>query len=53
MLGSALLAAFHSLNWLLLTGTMGAHLVPASFSSKCPVVVTQKMMYPPTKAEFA
>jgi hypothetical protein len=52
-LGSALLAAFHSPNWLWLTGIMGAHLIQASFTGICPVVMTLKKMGLPTKAGFA
>jgi hypothetical protein len=53
VLGSALLAAFHSPNWLWLTGVMGAHLIQASFTGICPVVMTLKRMGLPTKAGFA
>lgn len=53
VLGSALLAAFVSPNWLWLTGIMGAHLVQASFTGICPVVMTLKKMGLPTKAGFA
>jgi hypothetical protein len=49
VLGSALLAAFASPNWLWLTGIMGAHLVQASFTGICPVVMTLKKMGLPTK----
>ena len=52
VLGSALLAAFHSPNWLWLNGIMGAHLIQASFTGVCPVVITLKKMGLPTKACF-
>ena len=53
VLGSVLLAAFHSQNWLWLTGIMGAHLIQASFTGLCPVVMTLKRLGLPTKAGFA
>ena len=53
VLGSVLLAAFHSQNWLWLTGIMGAHLIQASFTGMCPVVMTLKRLGLPTKAGFA
>lgn len=52
VLGSVLMAAFHSLNWLWVTGIMGAHLVQASFTGICPVVMTLKKLGLPTKAGF-
>ena len=53
VLGSVLLAAFHSTGWLWITGLMGVHLVQASFTGMCPVVMTLKKMGLPTKAGFA
>ncbi len=53
VIGSALLAAFVSPNWLWLTGIMGAHLVQASFTGICPVVMALKKLGLPTKAGFA
>ncbi|WP_137703369.1 YgaP family membrane protein [Marimonas lutisalis] len=53
VLGSVLLAAFHNQNWLWLTGIMGAHLIQASFTGMCPVVMTLKRLGLPTKAGFA
>jgi hypothetical protein len=44
VLGSVLLAVYHSMNWLWLTGLMGAHLVQASFTGMCPVVMALKRM---------
>ena len=52
VLGSVLMVAFHSLNWLWVTGIMGAHLVQASFTGICPVVMTLKKLGLPTKAGF-
>ena len=42
VLGSVLLAVYHSPKWLWLTGLMGAHLIQASFTGMCPVVMTLK-----------
>lgn len=52
VLGSVLLAVYHSANWLWLTGIMGAHLIQASFTGMCPVVLTLKRMGLPSKAAF-
>ncbi|MXQ07843.1 DUF2892 domain-containing protein [Alphaproteobacteria bacterium GH1-50] len=52
VVGSVLLAAFHSVNWLWLTGILGAHLIQASFTGVCPVVMTLKKMGLETKAGF-
>ena len=53
VLGSALLAAYHSLNWLWLSGIAGAQLIQASFTGNCPVVMTRKVTCSPNQAEFA
>jgi hypothetical protein len=53
VLGSVLLAVYHSPNWLWLTGILGAHLVQASFTGVCPVVMTLKKLGLPTKEGFA
>jgi Protein of unknown function (DUF2892) len=50
---SVLLAVYHSLYWLWLTGLLGAHLIRASFTGMCPVVMTLKRMGLPTRAGFA
>jgi Protein of unknown function (DUF2892) len=50
---SVLLAVYHSLYWLWLTGLLGAHLVQASFTGMCPVVIALKRMGLPTRAGFA
>ena len=52
VLGSVLLAVYVSPAWLWLTGIMGAHLVQASFTGICPVVMTLKTLGLPTKAGF-
>lgn len=53
VLASTLLAVYHNINWLWLTGAMGLHLVQASFTGMCPVVATLKKLGLPTKAGFA
>mgnify|MGYP001828689861 FL=1 len=53
VLASTLLAVYHNINWLWLTGIMGAHLIQASFTGLCPVVAALKKMGLPTKAGFA
>ncbi len=53
VLGSVLLGVHHSPNWLWLTGLMGAHLVQASFTGMCPVVMALKRMGLPSKAAFS
>ncbi len=52
VVGSVLLAVYHSLNWLWLTGLMGAHLIQASFTGMCPVVAALKRMGVPSRAAF-
>ena len=53
VLGSVLLAVFHSLYWLWLTGIMGAHLIQASFTGVCPLVRALKQMGLPSRAAFS
>jgi hypothetical protein len=53
VLGSVLLAVYHNLNWLWVTGVMGAHLIQASFTGICPVVIALKKMGLQTRAGFA
>ncbi len=50
---SVLLGVYHSSKWLWLTGLLGAHLVQASFTGICPVVIALKRMGLPTRAGFA
>jgi hypothetical protein len=50
VLGSVLLAVYHNINWLWL---MGAHLIQASVTGFCPVVMTLKKLGLPEKAGFA
>lgn len=52
VLGSVLLGVYVSPNWFWLTGIMGAHLIQASFTGLCPVVVALKRMGLPAKAGF-
>jgi hypothetical protein len=53
VLGSVLLAVYHNINWLWVSGLMGAHLIQASFTGMCPVVATLKKIGMQTKAGFA
>lgn len=50
---SVLLAVYHNLNWLWLTGLLGAHLIQASVTGICPVVMAYKRLGLPSKAGFA
>ena len=50
---SVLLAVYVNISWLWLTGLLGAHLVQASFTGMCPVVMMFKRMGLPSKAGFA
>jgi hypothetical protein len=53
VLGSVLLAVYHDLRWLWVTGLMGAHLIQASFTGLCPVVALLKRSGLPSRAGFA
>ena len=53
VLGSVLLGVYVSTNRFWLNGIMGAHLIQASFTGLCPVVVAFKRMGLPAKAGFA
>ena len=50
---TVLLAVYHNLNWLWVTGLLGAHLIQASFTGYCPVVRTLQRLGLPMKAGFA
>jgi hypothetical protein len=50
---TVLLAVYHSMNWLWVTGLLGAHLIQASFTGYCPVVRTLQKIGLPNKAGFA
>lgn len=53
VLGSVLLAVYHSQSWLWVTGLMGAHLIQASFTGSCPVVRLLKGAGLESRAGFA
>lgn len=53
IIASVLLAVYVNLNWLWLTGILGAHLIQASFTGLCPVVMILKKMGLPQKSGFA
>ena len=53
VLATVLLAVYHNINWLWVTGLLGAHLMQASFTGICPVVMTLKKMGLPSKPGFA
>ena len=52
VLGSLLLGIYVSPHWFWLTGLMGAHLIQASFTGVCPVVMLLKRMGLPSRAGF-
>lgn len=52
VLASVLLGVYVSPNWFWLTGILGAHLIQASFTGLCPVVVALKRMGLPAKPGF-
>ena len=49
---SVLLGIYHNPNWFWVTGLMGAHLVQASFTGMCPVVMLLKRLGLPSKPGF-
>ena len=53
IVASVLLAVYVNLNWLWLTGILGAHLIQASFTGLCPVVMILKKLGLPQKFGFA
>jgi hypothetical protein len=53
VLATVLLAVYVNLNWLWVTGILGAHLVQASFTGMCPVVMVLKKLGLPQKAGFS
>lgn len=52
VLGSVLLAVYHSPAWLWVTGIMGAHLIQASFTGLCPVVMLLRKLNLPSRPAF-
>ena len=53
VVASVLLAVYVNLNWLWLTGILGAHLIQASFTGLCPVVMVLKKLGLPQRSGFA
>lgn len=53
VVASVLLAVYVNLNWLWLTGILGAHLIQASFTGLCPVAMVLKKLGLPQKSGFA
>jgi hypothetical protein len=52
VLGSVALSVLDSPSWLWVTALMGAHLVQASFTGMCPVVMILRKMGLPERAGF-
>jgi hypothetical protein len=52
VVASVLLAVYVSPQWLWLTGLMGAHLIQASFTGICPVVMLLKRSGLPSRPAF-
>ena len=52
VLGSVVLGLYHSPNWFWVTALMGLHLIQASFTSVCPVVMTLRAIGFKEVAEF-
>jgi hypothetical protein len=50
---TVLLGVYHSIYWLWITGLLGAHLIQASFTGVCPVVMALKHFGLPSRAGFA
>ncbi|WP_417668101.1 DUF2892 domain-containing protein [Roseibium sp.] len=53
VLASALLSAFHSLNWLWLTGFIGVNLMQFSVTGFCPMVIILKKLGLRSEGKFA
>ncbi|MTI43023.1 Protein of unknown function (DUF2892) [Roseibium hamelinense] len=53
VLASVLLSVYVSPMWLWLTGILGVHLMQASFTGLCPVVMILKKLGLPQKSGFA
>ncbi|WP_181705439.1 YgaP family membrane protein [Chthonobacter rhizosphaerae] len=52
VIASVLLAVYHDIRWLWVTGILGAHLVQASLTGFCPVTMMLKRMGLPTRPGF-
>lgn len=53
VLVSVLLAVYVNLNWLWLAGLLSVHLIQASFTGMCPVVMALKRLGLPSRPGFA
>lgn len=52
VVASVLLAVYVNLNWLWLTGLMGAHLIQVAFTGLCPLVALLKRLRLPQRPGF-
>jgi hypothetical protein len=52
-LSTVVLAVYHNINWLWVTGVLGVHLIQASVTGMCPVVMSLKKLGFESKAGFA
>ncbi len=53
VLATVLLAVYQNTNWLWVTGILGAHLIQASFTGLCPLIMLLRKLGIPQKAGFA
>lgn len=53
VLATVLLAVYQNSNWLWVTGILGAHLIQASFTGLCPLIMILRKLGIPQKAGFA
>ncbi len=53
VLATVLLAVYQNTNWLWVTGILGAHLIQASFTGLCPLIMILRKLGIPQKAGFA
>lgn len=53
VLATVLLAVYVNINWLWVTGILGVHLMQASFTGFCPVVMTLKKLGLPQRPGFS
>lgn len=52
VLGSVLLAVYQDIRWLWVTGILGVHLIQASYTGFCPVVMALRRMGLPSRPSF-
>jgi hypothetical protein len=52
VLASVLLAVYQDIRWLWVTGILGVHLIQASYTGFCPVVIALKRMGLPSRPSF-